>query len=123
MSDPRTPHPAASDTAPPDLETMRDTARRMQALGGPPARPQDLALLVDTLRGHVQLLVPEIQAMIRAAPSGDYAAAVALVGVDEAWRRLNTHPGFGEDAAFRHARKISLSVASLCDHWENLARP
>lgn len=101
---------------------MRETARRVQALDGPPSNT-DLAVLVDTLRGHVQLLVPDIRALIRAAPAGDYAAAVALVGVDEAWRRLNTPPGFGQDAAYRHARKVSLSVMSLCDHWENLARP
>lgn len=101
---------------------MRETARTVQALDGPPPAA-DLTVLLDTLRGHVQLLVPDIRALIRAAPVGDYAAAVALVGVDEAWRRLNTPPGFGTDAAYRHACKVALSVLSLCDHWENLARP
>ncbi|MCZ7460130.1 hypothetical protein [Streptomyces sp. WMMC940] len=34
------------------------------------------------------------------------------------------HPrGFGSDAAYRHARKLAISVRSLCDHYENLRRP
>jgi len=64
--------------------------------------------------------VPEIRAIIATAPLGDPAAEVAQVGIDEAWRRLHTTPGFGPDAVARHTRKLALSVCSLCDHYEHL---
>ncbi|WP_435601588.1 DUF6415 family natural product biosynthesis protein [Streptomyces sp. C10-9-1] len=102
---------------------MRDSARRLVNLGGPPPLAEDLDTLSETLRGHIRLLVPEIRAAIRTAPMGDTTAAIAQIGIDEAWRRLTTTPGFGPDASYRHARKLAMSVQSLCDHWENLTRP
>ncbi|MGW2559464.1 DUF6415 family natural product biosynthesis protein [Streptomyces sp. NPDC001514] len=108
------------DPRPLDLDTMRDTARRVLALGEAPPLLEDLDRLTDILRGHVQLLVPEIASLIRRLPRGDGPACVAQIGIDEAWRRLHTTRGFGPDAAYRHAKKLALSVNSLCDHYENL---
>ncbi|MGW7358232.1 DUF6415 family natural product biosynthesis protein [Streptomyces sp. NPDC054802] len=111
-----------ADTGPVDIATMRDTARRVLSLERPPTR-DDIEVLTAALRGHVQLLVPEIQALIRAQPAGDLHAGIAQVGIEEASRRLTTPPGFGPDAAYRRARKLALSVCSLCDHYEHLNRP
>ncbi|MER7814581.1 DUF6415 family natural product biosynthesis protein [Streptomyces sp. NPDC096153] len=99
---------------------MREAAQNVMTLGEP--RPR-LDELTDSLRGNVRQLVPALQTLINAQPAGDVPAAVAQVGIDEAWRRLHTPRGFGPDAAYQHARKLALSVQSLCDHYENLRRP
>ncbi|MEW2635278.1 DUF6415 family natural product biosynthesis protein [Streptomyces sp. NPDC048389] len=110
------------DPRPVDIATMRNTARRVLSLEKPPTR-DDLEMLTAALRGHVQLLVPEIDALIRAQPAGDLHAGIARVGIEEASRRLTTPLGFGPDAAYRCARKLALSVCSLCDHYEHLRPP
>ncbi|MGW8989879.1 DUF6415 family natural product biosynthesis protein [Streptomyces zhihengii] len=114
--------PTAGDLlspAPPDIQTMRDSARRAMNFEG-----NDLKLdtLIALLQGHVRLLVPEIRALVQTAPAGDQTALIAQVGVDEAWRRVNT-TAFGADALNRQARKLAMSTLSLCDHWENLTSP
>jgi hypothetical protein len=101
---------------------MRDTARRVLSLEKPPTR-EDLEMLTAELRGHVQLLVPEIRTLIRAQPAGDLHAGIAQIGIEEASRRLTTPLGFGPDAAHRRARKLALSVCSLCDHYEHFSPP
>lgn len=99
---------------------MREAAHTLMTMGEP--RPE-LDEITDSLRGNVRQLVPAIQTLVSAQPAGDVPAAVAQVGIDEAWRRLHTHRGFGLDAAYRHARKLAISVHTLCDHYENLRRP
>ena len=111
------------DPRPVDISAMRDMARRVLALGEATPLLEDLERLTEILRGHVQLLVPEIRALIRTQSSGDLHAGIAQVGVDEAWRRLHTTRGFGPGAAYRHAKKVALSVCSLCDHYEHLNPP
>ncbi|MEJ8657453.1 DUF6415 family natural product biosynthesis protein [Streptomyces sp. MS1.AVA.4] len=110
--------PQAADREPMDLATMRESARRV--MGMSEMQPQ-LNELADRLRDHVQLLVPEIRALIAGLPADDGSAGVARIGVDEAWRRLHTSRGFGPDAAYQHAQRLARSVAALCDHYENLA--
>ncbi|MEU1278542.1 DUF6415 family natural product biosynthesis protein [Streptomyces sp. NPDC005805] len=122
---PPPPGPAAPEpgSPPAGVAGMRDAARRVLALGGAPPSREDLERLTDTLHGYVRLLVPEVRALIRARPADDPPARVAQVGVDEAWRRLHTAPGFGPDAALRHACRVARSVQALCDHYETLNPP
>ncbi|MGW7369087.1 DUF6415 family natural product biosynthesis protein [Streptomyces sp. NPDC054841] len=101
---------------------MRDTARRVIALGERPSI-RDLDELTEAMRGHVQLLVPEIRNLITGKGLGDIPAQVAQICAEEAWRRFHTTRGFGPDAAYRHAQKLALSVFSLCDHHDNLREP
>ncbi|ORT60078.1 DUF6415 family natural product biosynthesis protein [Streptomyces sp. CB03238] len=108
------------DPKPLDLATMRDTARYVLTLESALLPLGELDVLIDTLHGHVRLLVPEVRALIRSMPVGDVPARVARIGIEEAWRRLYTPPGPGWDATFRHAKKVALSVNSLCDHYETL---
>ncbi|MEV4919134.1 DUF6415 family natural product biosynthesis protein [Streptomyces tirandamycinicus] len=110
----------AATTAGPglDVHSMREAARRVILMDEP--QPQ-LGELTAEMRGYVERLVPEIRTLITHQPAGDMPAEVAQVGVDEAWRRLHTTAGFGASAAYRRARKLALSVSSLCDHYETLA--
>ncbi|MFE3326799.1 DUF6415 family natural product biosynthesis protein [Streptomyces sp. NPDC059176] len=101
-----------------DFVTMRVTARRVLEMSEP--RPQ-LDELTVAMRGMVHLLVPELSTLVASQPPGDGPARVAQIGMEEAWRRLTTPPGFGPDAAYRQAQKLARSVLSLCDHVENLA--
>ncbi|MFD7614399.1 DUF6415 family natural product biosynthesis protein [Streptomyces sp. NPDC059828] len=93
---------------------MRDVAREVLADEGAAVD------VVPAMRGFVDLLAPEVQALISRAPLGDSSAKVAQVAVDGACLRVTTPPGFGPEGARRHARKVALSVLSLCDHYENL---
>ncbi|MEU0373102.1 DUF6415 family natural product biosynthesis protein [Streptomyces sp. NPDC006283] len=72
------PQPSAAreseDPRPVDLETMRDTARRLLNLGEAPPLREDLDKLTAKLRGHVQLLVPEIRALLRTKPANDHCS-------------------------------------------------
>ncbi|MGW7359488.1 DUF6415 family natural product biosynthesis protein [Streptomyces sp. NPDC054802] len=109
---------------PVNISTMRETVRRLYEYGVDGASPiEDLDDITETLRSHVRLMVPELRALIRTQPPGDVTAQIAEIGVQEAWRRLNTTPGFGPEAAYRRARKLAMSVGSLCDHYESLNPP
>jgi hypothetical protein len=113
-----------TDPRPVNISTMRETVRRLYAYGVNSASPiEELDDLTEVLRAHVRLMVPELRALIRSQPAGDVSAQIAEIGADEAWRRLNTTPGFGPEAAYRRARKLAMSVQSLCDHYETLNPP
>jgi hypothetical protein len=101
---------------------MRDSVRCLYAMDEK-VPPKDLDEIIELLRGHVRFMVPELAAVVRSQPNGDVNAQIAQIGLDEAWRRLMTPPGFGPDAAYRRARKLAMSVQSLCDHYESLNHP
>jgi hypothetical protein len=77
---------------------------------------------VAEMRGYIRRLVPEVRALARRRTSGDVLSAIASIGADEAERRLSACPGSKPDAHSRYARKLAMSVISLCDHHENLTR-
>ncbi|WP_327378028.1 DUF6415 family natural product biosynthesis protein [Streptomyces sp. NBC_01216] len=111
------------DVRPLDITIMRSTAQRTLALGEAPPLAEDLETLTSRLRGHIQLLLPEVRGLISAQPATDQPAMAARVGVEEAHRRLTTTKGFGPDAAYRHAARLARSVHALCDHYETLNPP
>ncbi|WP_256103477.1 DUF6415 family natural product biosynthesis protein [Streptomyces sp. ODS05-4] len=114
--------PPLGGSVPVDVATLRVTAGQALAAGAGTPGP-GLSDLSDALRGHVQLLVPEVRALARELPAEDAAAQAAKATCDEAWRRLHTPRGFGPDAAWHQARRLARSVQSLCDHYETLNPP
>ncbi|MEU9245695.1 DUF6415 family natural product biosynthesis protein [Streptomyces sp. NPDC048385] len=104
----------------PDVETMRGTAHRFLAPDARPIPTDQLPTLATALRGHVEELIPAIEAMTRQLPVGDIPSACALACCREARIRLGLRPGYNSPGQMTVAMKLARSVKSLCDHYENL---
>ncbi|MER7936841.1 MULTISPECIES: DUF6415 family natural product biosynthesis protein [unclassified Streptomyces] len=111
---------AAVDQLPPDIETMRRMSARFPAADAGPIPMGDLVTLRAILRGHLEELIPTIEAMTRAFPAGDIPSRCALAGVQEARTRLGLRPGRDTPGQMTAAMKLARSVAALCDHFESL---
>lgn len=111
------------DSRPPDIEEMRaSTALLLGPDGAPDVLPpagDELDTLTLALRGHMELLIPEVARVAgpRLKSVQSYCAA-ACIG--EARRKLSVTPHPGLDARVAHARRLARSLNALCDHWENL---
>jgi len=105
------------DQAPPDIETMRATAGRALA---EETSTGTVDTLIPTLRGMVQLLIPDVEQLASRQPKDDIPRACALACCGEARMRLRL--GDGETPAVRAAmaQRLARSVNALCDHYENL---
>ncbi|MFM9796507.1 DUF6415 family natural product biosynthesis protein [Streptomyces turgidiscabies] len=110
----------------PDIKEMRaSTALLLGPDGGPDVLPpaaDKLATLTVALRGHLELLAPEVE---RAAGRLDKESiprycAIACVGEARGKLRSAPCPGPGGDAAY--ARRLARVLNALCDHWETLVR-
>ncbi|SHI69194.1 DUF6415 family natural product biosynthesis protein [Streptomyces sp. 3214.6] len=117
----RAPAVAAPPLAdPPDIATMRETARILldpDAIALAPAGPE-LATLTRTVRGHLELLIPMVE---RAAGSLERESArryCALACLGEARGKLRAEPSRASDGALLHARKLARVLNALCDHYE-----
>jgi hypothetical protein len=88
-----------------------------------PVSGDELETLVLTLRGHIRVLVPEVEALAGRYPKGDIPAGVAYACVGEARMRLRI--GVGQSTAVKASLvwKLARSVRALCDHFENLDGP
>ncbi|WP_405580676.1 DUF6415 family natural product biosynthesis protein [Streptomyces sp. NBC_01092] len=124
-----TTHPPAAEEqnqAPPDVATMRETAAL--TLGpddGPDALPPgaaELDTLDRTLRGHLELLIPEVAQAAGPRPK-DVQTYCALACVGEARRKLSVTPRPTLEARVAHARRLARVLNSLCDHYEQLSGP
>jgi hypothetical protein len=115
------PEPAL-DEAPVDLETMRASVR---LLLDPDAAPEalpptgaQLDALTATLRGHIQLLAPEVQQAARQLTAGSIARPAARFGLESAVR----FPHAAEDAVHGgrvgYARRLARALNALVDHHE-----
>ena len=109
--------------APPDIETMRETAA---LLLGPDTAPEmeichleELDTLTVMLRGHLALLITEAGRAIGRLPktSGTRNRTAACIG--EARRKLTTEPSGREGGLLVHARRLARVLRALCAHYEN----
>jgi hypothetical protein len=113
-------------TAPPDVETMRAVVDRLldpdaapEAL--PPA-PGELETLTLQLRGHLELLLPEVEEQARQLPRDSIPRYCLLACAGEARERLRAEPTprFGGPPGY--ARRLARALNALLDHHEALAR-
>lgn len=125
----RNPTPAARDVAhlPPDITSMRATVARL--LGpddGPDNLPPaggELPVLTSTLRGHLELIIPEVEAAAGRLDKDSIPryCAVACVGEARGKLRATPSPVLGGDVAY--ARRLARVLKALCDHYETIGTP
>lgn len=107
-----------------DIATMRETAALL--LGpddGPealPPAPKELDTLTATLRGHLELLIPEVAGKAGRLPKNSVSRYCALACLGEANRKLRVGDGCTPPVRVAVARRLARSVKALCDHYEKL---
>lgn len=101
---------------------MRATAARLlHPYAAPDAFPPagEVDTLTATLRGHLQLLVPEVAQTVGPRPwSVQTYCAMACVG--EARRKLSVTPKPRLESRYFYARRLARVLDALCDHYEKL---
>ncbi|WP_030858216.1 DUF6415 family natural product biosynthesis protein [Streptomyces sp. NRRL S-37] len=111
-------------TTPVDIATMRETVNRLldpdavpEAL---PPTGDELQALTALVRGHLALLVPEVEAAARTLEENSVHRYTVLGCVWEARSRLETQPSPRFGGAPGYARRLARALNALCDHYEAL---
>ncbi|MEU3842899.1 DUF6415 family natural product biosynthesis protein [Streptomyces sp. NPDC028635] len=114
---------SSNATAPLDITTMRETAAQLLGQGDapellPPA-PGNLETLTALLRGHLELMIPEVEKKAARLPKNSVPRYCALACVGEARRKLSEQatPRYGGEPG--HARRLARVLRALCEHYEN----
>ncbi|MCD7440219.1 hypothetical protein K4B79_18570 [Streptomyces lincolnensis] len=112
--------------APPDIETMRGVIDRLLDPDAvpetlPPA-PGELETLTAQIRGHLALLLPEVEEAAGKLPRQSIPRFCALACVGEARERLRADPTPRYGGIPGHARRLARTLNAVCDHWEALTR-
>jgi hypothetical protein len=104
---------------------MRETASQLL---GPDDAPDflppgqaELDTLTRTLRGHLEVLLPEVE-RLATAPHKSVQQYCALACVGEARRKLTITPDPDLRSRALHSRRLARSVDALCTHYERLTR-
>jgi hypothetical protein len=113
---------AAAPLLPPDIETMRESARILLAEDAEPLVLDELDTLTLALRGRIDLLIPEVTLAAAREPKDSIPRYCALACVGEARGKLRAGQGAEADSGVAYARKLARSLNALCDHWENLSQ-
>ncbi|MGW6009728.1 DUF6415 family natural product biosynthesis protein [Streptomyces sp. NPDC055210] len=95
---------------------MRGTARQALASDMPDS---EATLLIAQLRGEIELMIPEVEAIITRQISETIPGFCARACLGEARMKLGlTATGLSGEAAY--ARRLGRVLVALCDHYENL---
>ncbi|MET8826508.1 DUF6415 family natural product biosynthesis protein [Streptomyces sp. NPDC004610] len=113
--------PGEHAAGPLDIATMREAVQRLLGPAAEPPGEHDIDTLTLQLRGHIMLVIPEIERLAAPLPPEDIPRACAIEGVAEARRRLDAQPrSTALPAGIAHAQRLARSVRALCDHYETL---
>lgn len=119
----RTPLSGSNATTPVDIATMRETIEyvlgRPEDAEVPPSAPTDVETLTALLRGHLELLIPEVARRAARLPKDSVPRYCALACIGEARRKLSTGPSPRYGGPTGHARRLARVLRALCDHYEN----
>ncbi|MFI6082510.1 DUF6415 family natural product biosynthesis protein [Streptomyces sp. NPDC051217] len=110
---------AIQSTFPLDILTMTAAASVLLDDAVEPPTGEALTSLTLQLRGHLNLLIPELERKYDVAGPRD--AACAQAGICEAQRRLAADPS--SLSPVRHATLLARSVEALCRHFQRQADP
>lgn len=117
---------ARDETAelPVDVATMRQT---VNVLLDPDAAPDvfppsgaELETLTATIRGHIEILAPEVEAAARELKPNSIRRHGILSCVWEANSRLEAEPSKRYGGPVGNARRLARSLNALLDHYEAL---
>jgi hypothetical protein len=107
-----------TDTLPPDIDTMRVSVSH--ALDETP-QPEELDTLGATLRGHIALLIPEIEQLAAKQPGDSVLRFCALACVGEARAKLRMGDGRPHlDVRVTVVQKLGRVAKALCEHYVSL---
>lgn len=113
------PPSAAAPAQPPvDIGTMRAVVRRFLDEGDQAPGADEVELLLLQMRGHMQLLIPDIEQAAARLPHDDVPRYCALACVGEARGKLSPYAHPSLDLSY--AAKMARTLGALCDHHENL---
>ncbi|MFG2310606.1 DUF6415 family natural product biosynthesis protein [Streptomyces sp. NPDC048566] len=111
---------AEPSAVPVDVLVMRQTIALVLPAEDELPLGLDLDTLIETLRGHMELIVPEAETKALALHADDVPRYCALACVGEANGKLRARAGSGAYASLVIARRLARSLAALCDHYETL---
>ncbi len=115
-----TQRPEVTSAPPVDIASMRMSVAQVLPPDVTPTDRDTLETLTSMLRGHMQLLVPEIEQAAAGLPDDDVPRYCALLCIREACGKLSALPGLLPYDAVAYARKLGRSLLALCDHYEAL---
>jgi hypothetical protein len=112
------------DQHPMDVHTMREaTAQLIGPDDGPEALPptgEELATLTLQIRGHLQLMIPEVEKLARRKHRDSIPRFCALACVGEARRKLTAPQAVGSSGEIAYARRLARSLNAMCTHYVEL---
>lgn len=113
------------DQDPLAVATMREIINRLldpdAAPETLPPRADEIATLTLQLRGHIQLLAPEVEEAAKKLKPGSVHRYTVLGCVWEATSRLEAEPSTRYGGPAGHARRLARALNALCDHHEALS--
>lgn len=107
----------ANTSLPIDIQTMRATAHRLLGDGAEPPSPEQLETLTLQLRGHIDLLSPEVETAALRLPRYYPPRDGALTSVWVARRLLESGPPSGAE----ESRELAYCLTFLCDRYQELS--
>ncbi|MFG1667651.1 DUF6415 family natural product biosynthesis protein [Streptomyces sp. Y7] len=115
---------ARIETMPLDVVTMHDTAcRLLEPDAAPDVLPfsaDELGTLILQLRGHLQLLAPEVEQLALQLPQDSVPRYCALACVREVRGKLQASPLPGLSGAAAYGRRLARAVNALCEYYPKL---
>jgi hypothetical protein len=115
---------SGTTTLPVDVATMRATAQRVlgpdNAPDAMPPAGEELDTLTATLRGHLELLAPEVEQAAGRLSKNSVTRAGAMHCITEARGKLRAPElSFAPLAgSVMYARRLARVLVALCDHYE-----
>ncbi|WP_217552028.1 DUF6415 family natural product biosynthesis protein [Streptomyces sp. GbtcB6] len=123
-----TDHPTAAaegDRLPPiDVPAMRASARRLLSGDAGDPAPDEVPVMISTLRGHLELITPVVERVAALKPDDDRGWTVpvncAIIAAADTRRTMRVETPSGRESAVRHARRLARRLNAMCDHFQTL---
>lgn len=112
----------ASVPRPLDTDAMRACAANARDLTGP-LPDADMRAMEQLLRGHLVLLLSDVQTMVDKGPAGDPTVEVAREALTDVRSTLRIPDLRGPWGWYRISRMYARRITALCSHHDSLNHP